>query len=68
MAFADELAALKRDLKEARIPVAAVLAVAGVNRTTWTRWDGQHSPRIDRWASVQAAAAQLLAERSKAAA
>jgi hypothetical protein len=68
MAFADELADLKRDLKEARIPVKDVLAIAGVNRTSWTRWSGTHSPRIDRWAAVQAAAEQLLSERARRAA
>jgi hypothetical protein len=63
MAFADELADLKRDLKEAHIPVDDVLAIAGVNRSTWTRWGGTHTPRLDRWDDVKAAAASLLAER-----
>lgn len=63
MAFTDELDALKRDLKEARIPVDAVLKVAGVNRSTWTRWARIHSPRMDRWDDVKSAAEKLLSER-----
>lgn len=68
MDFAAELETLKRDLRAARIPVSDVLAIAGVNRTSWTRWSGQHSPRIDRWAAVKAAAEKLLAERANQAA
>lgn len=64
MEFADELKALKEDLRIARIPVRDVLEIAGVNRTSWTRWHGQHSPRIDRWAAVKAAAEKLLSERA----
>lgn len=67
MAFADELSELKRDLKAARIPVDDVLSLAGVNRSTWTRWGNQQSPRIDRWASVKDAASKLLTERQDAA-
>lgn len=66
MAFSDELADLKRALKEARIPVDDVLAVAGVNRSSWTRWGGNQVPRLDRWNDVKAAAERLLAERGHA--
>jgi hypothetical protein len=68
MAFADELASLKQALKNARIPVDDVLAIAGVNRSTWTRWGTHHAPRIDRWDNVKAAARQLLDERRQDAA
>jgi hypothetical protein len=63
MAFKDDLAALKRDLKEARIPVDDVLNVAGVNRSTWTRWHNQQTPRMDVWERVVGAAGKLLLER-----
>jgi hypothetical protein len=66
MAFSDELAELKRALKEARIPVDDVLAIAGVNRSSWTRWGGNQVPRLDRWNDVRAAADRLLAERGYA--
>lgn len=66
MAFADDLTALKHDLKEARIPVDDVLAIAGVNRSTWTRWGGQHTPRLEVWERVQEAATRLLQERRPA--
>lgn len=65
MAFPDELANLKTSLKAARIPVDDVLAIAGVNRSTWTRWRKLHTPRHDRWMAVRAAADRLLAERAR---
>lgn len=66
MAFADDLAALKRDLKEARIPVDDVLAIAGVNRSSWTRWGNLHIPRTDRWNRVREVAETLIKERGPA--
>lgn len=65
MAFAEDLAALKQELKEARIPVDDVLALAGVNRSSWTRWGTHHTPRFDRWESVKATARRLLDERQR---
>jgi len=65
MAFHDELAALKLDLKEAGIPVDDVLSVARVNRSSWTRWNQGGIPRTDRWAGVTEAAAKLLSERAE---
>lgn len=66
MAFSDELRALKRDLKDAHIPVDEVLAIARVNRSTWTRWASHHTPRLDRWARVCEAAEGLLAQHRSA--
>lgn len=67
MAFADELSDLKRDIAAAEVPVTDVLAAAGVNRSTWTRWNGgTFKPRFDTWATVRATAERLIAERDAA--
>lgn len=64
MAFADELSDLKRDIAAAELPVSELLAAAGVDRSTWTRWNGgTFKPRFDTWASVRATADRLIAER-----
>lgn len=68
MAFEDELAALKHRLRAAQVPVDAVLSVAGVNRSSWTRWHGgKHVPRADAWHKVKDAAERLLTQRDEAA-
>lgn len=63
MAFKDDLAALKAELKAASIPVDRVLAIARVNRSTWTRWGNKHQPRLESWINVRSAADRLIAER-----
>jgi len=65
MAFADELAELKTHLKESGVAVGEVLASAGVDRSTWTRWGQGQTPRHDRWEAVKAAAASLVEDRSR---
>ena len=69
MAFADDFADLKGRLRAAGVPVEPVLALAGVNRSTWTRWGAQrHSPRVDAWQRVKDAAERLIAEAANEAA
>lgn len=64
MAFADELAELKRNLQAADISVGELLGVAGVNRSTWTRWNNDtFRPRFQSWAEVQSAAERLISGR-----
>jgi hypothetical protein len=65
MAFHDELAELKQALKDAGVSVDDVLARAGVNRSSWTRWGQGNIARYDRWAAVKAAANDLIALHSQ---
>jgi hypothetical protein len=67
MAFKDDFQALKRSLSEANIPAKELWREAGINRTTWNRWnDGIFSPRRDTWDSVLAAAERLTARSAAA--
>lgn len=67
MAFSDDFLALKRSLSDANIPAKDLWREAGINRTTWLRWEeGTFSPRRDTWDSVLAAADRLTS-RSQAA-
>lgn len=68
MAFHDELAELKRTLKDAGVSVDDVLARAGVNRSSWTRWGQGNIARYDRWTAVKAAANDLIAQHTRDAA
>lgn len=64
MAFKDDLAALRETLAEKGVSVGAVLRQAGVDRSTWTRWNnGTAKPRLESWAGVCAAADRLVADR-----
>lgn len=65
MDFAAELRALKENLRVARVPVDDVLALAGINRSSWTRWNQGSIPRTDRWSVVTQAAEKLLSERAE---
>jgi hypothetical protein len=68
MAFRDDLAGLERDLADAQVPVADVLAASGVHRITWSRWKkSEFSPRLQTWEGVREAARRLIAERGVAA-
>jgi hypothetical protein len=67
MAFSDDFLALKRSLSDANIPAKELWREAGINRTTWNRWEGgAFSPRRDTWDSVLSAASRLIG-RSEAA-
>lgn len=68
MAFPEELDTLKRRLKAAGVSVSHVLRDAGVDRSTWTRWGQNQTPRLDRWEAVKAAATRQLADRERDAA
>ncbi len=64
MAFTDELSSLKQDLASADVSIADVLARAGVDRSTWTRWNnGASRPRFETWAAVRASAENMIAKR-----
>lgn len=67
MAFADELAELKRNLQAAEISVGELLDVAGVDRSTWTRWNNDtFKPRFESWSQVRSAADRLISGRARA--
>jgi len=67
MAFSDDFLALKRSLSDANIPVKELWREAGINRTTWNRWDdGVFSPRRDTWDAVLAAAERLTGQSQAA--
>lgn len=66
MAFTDELADLKKELGAAKISISSLLAAAGVDRSTWTRWaNGTCMPRMEKWSAVRAAADRLLGKGAK---
>lgn len=55
-------------LKEAGVPVEAMLANAGVDRSTWTRWKaGAFSPRLSKWRDVESAVRAALSNDREAA-
>lgn len=66
MAFAEELSALRKRLSTSGLSVGEVLTAAGVDRSTWTRWNsGTFRPRFESWSAVCAATDRLIAERAK---
>jgi hypothetical protein len=60
--FETELDTLKKALAQASVSIDEVLERAGVDRSTWTRWNNGSvtSPRFDSWAKVKDASAHLL--------
>lgn len=69
----DWLADVERRAAIARVSVGAVLDRAGVQRTTWSRWQrkaqgaaGGSAPRLDTMEAVSAALAELEDERAGA--
>lgn len=65
MPFEDELQTLKTDLQAAGIPERDVLALSGIDRTSWSRWGPKRIPRADNWIRFKAAADRLIAERAQ---
>lgn len=62
MSFSDDLERLRDELKEAGVPVSAVCERAGINRTTFTRWQLGKGPRLQTWETVKQAKDELILE------
>lgn len=61
-----EARSIERRLKDAGIGIAPVLAAAGLDRSTWTRWKaGTFKPRLESWVAMQNEALRLLAGRGQ---
>lgn len=65
MAFADERDALKAQLERAGVDVREIFPIAGIDRSTWTRWQGGQVPQYDRWVAFREAADRVMAERAR---
>lgn len=62
MAFTDELIAAKDALKGAGVDVYAVLAEAGIDQSTWSRWNSGRvrGPHWDTWQKFKGALARMV--------
>lgn len=59
--FKNDLHALEKALRQASVPVEDVLAAAGVDRSTWSRWKNDRTiPRFENWLKVRNAADRLI--------
>lgn len=60
MSITDEITRFEAQVKADGLRIGDVLASAGVDRSTWTRWKaGTTKPLLDKWRAVEAAAASL---------
>lgn len=66
MTLSDEITSLEASLKASGRSIADVLAEAGVNRSTWTRWKNGdvRGARYDTFQRVKTAAAKRTRQRN----
>ena len=56
----DEVAALRKRIRDNGLKVSDVLREACVDASTWTRWQsGQTVPRLDNWRAIERAIDRL---------
>ena len=56
---------IEKDLSAAGVPIAEMLRLVAIDRSTWTRWrSGRTVPRLDRWSSVQDAVSKINNRRN----
>lgn len=62
MSLKAEVEEIETALKGANVPLDVVLADAGVDRSTWTRWKSGvvTGARYDTWSRVKTAASEAL--------
>lgn len=63
ISVAEQISELSTRLRERDIDIGSALIEAGINRSTWTRWQaGKTQPRLETWLAVQAAVERILTD------
>lgn len=60
MALSGDISIIENRLRAARIPLGRMFELAGVDRSSWSRWRSESvSPTLNNWRAVLAAVEEL---------